>query len=51
MIGSWIQRALEAHALRDSSICSNMVSKNTVEDNPTLSPVMELKENGICRQS
>ena len=51
MIGSCIQRALEAHELRDSSKCSNMVSKNTVEDNPTVSPMMELKKNGICRQS
>ena len=49
MIGSWIQGALQAHALRDSSMCSRMVSKNTVEDNPTLSPMMELKKNGICR--
>ena len=49
MTGSWIQGALEAHALRDSSMCSHMVSKNTVEDSPTLSPMMELKKNGICR--
>ena len=46
---------MEAHELRDSSMCSRVVSKNTVEDNPTLSPMMspmmELKKNGICRQS
>ena len=45
------EHIMEAHALRDSSMCSHMVSKNTVEDNPTQSPVMELKKNGICRQS
>ena len=46
-----MERIMEAHALRDSSMCSLMVSKNIVEDNPPKSPLMELKKNGICRQS